>query len=296
MDSGVKIFCFAASYFIALVLEMPGPWTAARWRRTASLIAASAGLIAHTAYLGQRAGAMPSAPLASHHDWFLLAAWLLAAINVGALFYYPQKTLGVFLVPAVLALVGMSHFSSKQPIGSFAAPRVWGLTHGLFLLMGTIAVLLGFLAGLMYLLQSHRIKQKRPVGKGLLLPSLEWLERVNSRSLGVAALCVGGGFLTGVLSYFAQKQGLSDLPWTDPVVLSLGAMLVWLIVAELFRLVYPSARQGRKVAYLTIAAFLFLLLVLTSLSMQDSLHRTGGEPPKQAEQALEVLSERGGTA
>lgn len=274
MDSSVKIFCFGASYFVALVLELPGPWTAARWRRAASMLAASLGIIAQTWYLGNRAAAVPSAPLASHHDWLLLAAWLLAAINVGALFYYPQKTLGIFLLPAVLALIGMACYAAKEPLASFEAPRVWGLTHGMFLLLGTIAVLLGFLSGLMYLLQSRRIKQKRPVGKGLLLPSLEWLERLNSRALGIAALCVGGGFLTGVITQLSRENAL---PWTDPVVLSLGAMLVWLVVAEVFRMIYPAARQGRKVAYLTIAAFVFLLLVLSTMTWQDSLHGTGGE-------------------
>jgi len=62
------------------------------------------------------------------------------------------------------------------------------------------------------------------------------------------------------------------VPWTDPVVLSLGGMLAWLIVAEVFRLVYPSARRGRKVAYLTIAAFVFLLLVLATMTLGDTLH------------------------
>ena len=34
-------------------------------------------------------------------------------------------------------------------------------------------------------------------------------------------------------------------------VLSLSGMLSWLIAAEAFRLAYPAARRGRKVAYLT---------------------------------------------
>ena len=45
--------------------------------------------------------------------------------------------------------------------------------------------------------------------------------------------------------------------WTDPVVQSSAAMLLWLVAAEVFRLVYPAARRGRKVAYLTLASFVF---------------------------------------
>jgi hypothetical protein len=65
--------------------------------------------------------------------------------------------------------------------------------------------------------------------------------------------------------------------WTDPVVLSLAAMLVWLIAAEVFRLVYPAARRGRKVAYLTLASFVFLLIALISFTLLDTVHRTPGQ-------------------
>ncbi len=77
------------------------------------------------------------------------------------------------------------------------------------------------------------------------------------------------------------------MPWTDPVVLSLSAMLLWLTFAEVFRLCYPAARQGRKVAYLTIAAFGFLLLVLASVTWKDSLHMT---VEKTVQQAVSFLS------
>ena len=114
----------------------------------------------------------------------------------------------------------------------------------------------------------------------LRLPSLEWLERVNSRSLGAAALFVGGGFFTGVLSRLAHTGDQNFVPWTDPVVLSLGGMLAWLIVAEVFRLVYPAARRGRKVAYLTVASFVFLLLVLALMTLQDTLHTSSDLAPR----------------
>jgi ABC-type uncharacterized transport system permease subunit len=150
-------------------------------------------------------------------------------------------------------------------------------------MLGTIAVLVGFFAGLMYLIQSYRLKQKRPVSAGFRLPSLEWLERTNSRSLGAATVFVLGGFLTGVLTQLAQDDS-HRLSWTNPVVLSLTLMTAWLLVAEVFRMIYPAARQGRKVAFLTLAAFGFLLLVFASVMWGDSFHqekatRAGTSPP-----------------
>ncbi|MCG8449584.1 MAG: cytochrome c biogenesis protein CcsA [Pirellulales bacterium] len=274
MGSGVNMLCFTASYVIALALEFSGLWGRMWWRRLALLGIASAGLVAHTWFLGQRVALAPRAPLASHQDWYLLAAWVLAIVYLATKFYHPKSSMGLFLLPAVLAVVAGAQFASTTPLATFQAPRLWGRIHGVFLMLGTVAVLLGFLAGLMYLIQSYRLKHKTATSQGLKLPSLEWLERTNSRALMAATLLVGGGFFTGVISRLAHTGEENFIPWTDPVVWSLAAMLVWLVVAEMFRLVYPAARQGRKVAYLTMASFVFLLFVLTVILLGDSLHGT----------------------
>ena len=46
------------------------------------------------------------------------------------------------------------------------------------------------------------------------------------------------------------------------MVWSSGLLLLWLAAAMVFNVVYRPARQGRKVAYLTLASAGFLLLVL----------------------------------
>ena len=272
MNSGVNMLCFTASYAVALALELWRLRAEFRWRRLALLLASTAGLVAHTWFLGKRVAEFPQAPLASHQDWYLLAAWVLAITYFGAKFYQPKSSMGLFLLPAVLALVGGAQFAETTSLASFEAPRIWGRIHGIFLMLGTVAVLLGFLAGTMYLIQNYRLKRKITSRQHFRLPSLEWLERVNSRALAAATFFVAGGFFTGVLSRLASSEERNFIPWTDPVVVSLMAMLIWLLVAEAFRLIYPAARQGRKVAYLTFAAFVFLIFVLGSIKLQDSLH------------------------
>jgi len=278
MGSGVNMLCFAASYSIALALEVSGLWTRARIRRAALLVAALAGVVAHTWYLGKRAVEAPAAPLASYQDWYVLAAWALAVIYLGAKFYYAKSSMGLFLLPVVLGLIGASRYAATVPLATFQSPRAWGRIHGVLLMLGTVAVLLGFVAGLMYLIQSYRLKHKLSTHSALRLPSLEWLERANSRALRAAAMLVGGGFFAGVLSRLAHQGEQNFIPWTDPVVVSLMAMLLWLVVAEVFRLLYPAARRGRKVAYLTLAAFLFLLLVLVTVTFSDTLHTPDWSP------------------
>ncbi|MCA9235185.1 MAG: cytochrome c biogenesis protein CcsA [Planctomycetales bacterium] len=282
MESGVNIICFAASYAVALAIEVVGGWRQIAWRRWGLLLATTAGLVAHTWYLGRRVAATPAAPLASPHDWFLVAAWLLAVIALAAMIHYPGRSLGLFLLPATLALIGGSLAADDEPLATFAATRFWGILHSYCLLLGFLAVLLGFLAGMMYLLQSRRLKSKTlPATDGFRLPSLEWLERANSRALGAAAALVGLGFVTGVVLRWSRTDAVRGIPWTDPVALSLAAMLLWLLVAEGFRLLYPAAR-GRKVAYLTTTAFAFLLLTLALFTLYgERLHGVAApsQPP-----------------
>lgn len=271
MTLSVDMICFAASYAVAVVLSAVGNWKRLRIRRIGPLVAAAAGLVAHTWYLGQRIAAESAAPLSSPHDWYLAAAWTLAAAYLAASVYYPRPLMGIFLLVAVLGLVGASAAADTAPLASFQSPRFWGMTHGVLLMLGTVAVLWGFLSGVMYLVQSHRLKRKMPRDDRFGLPSLEWLERANSESLGAALVFVTLGFLTGVVSRLGQAGGA--VPWTDPVVVSLSVMVLWLVAAEAFRVIYPAARRGRKVAYLTVAAFVFLLITLSSFTRRDTLHQ-----------------------
>jgi ABC-type uncharacterized transport system permease subunit len=278
MPAGLSVFCFAASYSVALVLELVGLWMRFGWHRLVMLLFATAGLIAHTWYLGRRAAALPDTPLATPFDWCLLAAWSLAIIYLAAVFSSPKTAIGLFVLPLSLGLIGVAQLASRAPFDVQQTSRFWSFLHGTVIMLGTITVCVGFLAGLMYLIQSHRLKRKRPPLIGFQLPSLEWLERINSRSLGVSAVFMAVGFFSGVLLGRMKHRDVSDyIPWTDPVVLSLAAMLGWLVVAEVFRLVYPPARRGRKVAYLTLAAFLFLVFTLASIVMLDSVHGSAQE-------------------
>jgi ABC-type uncharacterized transport system permease subunit len=272
MLSGITTFCFGASYTVALALELVGLRFRFGWHRLVMLLFAIAGLVAHTIYLALRISAETS-PLASPSDWFLLAAWLVAAIYVVASLRFPRSAVGLFILPLALALIGASLVASNEPFAAGNAGRVWGLIHGWLLLLATITVSVGFLAGLMYLIQSWRLKHKLPPSPHFRLPSLEWLEHVNSSSLAISAILVAGGFLSGLALLRLEHRGEAAYNlWTDPVVLSLAAMFLWLVAAEVFRWLYPPARRGRKVAYLTLASFVFLVIALASVTLMDRLH------------------------
>jgi ABC-type uncharacterized transport system permease subunit len=147
--------------------------------------------------------------------------------------------------------------------------------------LGTVAVTVGFVTGLMYLLQAHRLKKKVRPGQGLRLPSLEWLQRVNGRTISISVFMLAGGFFTGlVLDRINHAQSRVTLPWSDPVVVSSTFLVLWMLVAWLFNSLYKPAQQGRKVAYLTVASFVFLVIALIAV-LADTQH--GGRKDGNAE-------------
>jgi hypothetical protein len=291
---GVILIClFFTSYLIALALEATRPFIRVPARLAIMLGIAAIGLAMHTAYLWIRAST-GSLPLASWHDFYFIAAWILTAAYLGLTAARPQTNVGLFILPVVLILIGIGWPFRES--GSFPRDRalqMWGMAHGIMLLLGTVAVSFGFIAGLMYLVQSYRLKKHLPPQTGLKLPSLEWLQSVNKQSLIYSSCFIALGLVAGIILNMIKFQGQGRaVPWTDGVVLSSAALLVWLLAATVFEWTYKPAQQGRKVAYLTVASFVFLALVMAILLAGGSQH---AQPRGNAEfrlQNAELLAVR----
>jgi hypothetical protein len=283
MLSGINIVCFAASYGVALGLEVTRLFFRLPVRLLVIVGFMLAGLFAQTVFLWMRAAhVLPAgSPLSSWYDWHLVAAWILAAAYLGLAVARPQTNVGIFLLPVILALIGLAHtFRDMAPFPRNRALQMWGRAHGIMLLLGTVTVSLGFVAGVMYLVQSWRLKHHVRPQSRLKLPSLEWLQTVNKQSLVYSACFIALGLVAGVILNLIESRGRTPaVPWTDSVVISSGILLVWLIAASAFEWLYKPAQQGRKVAYLTVASFLFLALVMAMLLVGRSEHAK----PREAE-------------
>lgn len=262
MIAGITITCFTASYLLALGAEIARFGFRARVRTWLNVAFALAGLLAHTLYLWKRANEalQLNVPLFSGwYDWCLLAAWILAAAYVSLMLRHAENAVGLFLLPLILALIilavsmgDQARFSRTEALG------LWRTVHGSALLTGTVAVTLAFGAGIMYLVQSYRLKKKLPTQQGIRLPSLEWLQRFNLRSLWISTGLLAVGLISGIALNSIKSTNV--IAWSDPVIISSGILFLWLLSASLFEAFYKPARQGRKVVYLTVASFIFLAL------------------------------------
>src|SRR5262245_54670340 len=207
MLSHVHVVCFFTSYAVALALEVSRLFFRMPVRLAVMVGFAAMGLLLQTAYLAHhaRTGVVP---LSSWHDWHLIASWILAATYLVLVTSRPQTNVGLFLLPVVLILtaVGWS-FPAGDSFPRDQALQRWGIAHGLMLLLGTVAVSLGFVAGLMYLVQSWRLKHHVSPRSGLKLPSLEWLQRVNKQSLVFSSCCIALGLIAGIILNTVKARG-----------------------------------------------------------------------------------------
>jgi ABC-type uncharacterized transport system permease subunit len=135
-------------------------------------------------------------------------------------------------------------------------------------LLGTAIVALGFVCGIVYLIQANRLKKKIHQSRHFRLPSLEWLQSSCETSLVASTALLAVGLISGIAINLINQVGeveqvtAGTIAWSDPVVWSSGILFGWLLIVSIFNAFYRPSRRGRKVAYLVVTSFVFLVLEL----------------------------------
>ncbi|MFK7767557.1 MAG: cytochrome c biogenesis protein CcsA [Mariniblastus sp.] len=266
----ISITCFAASYIVVFALEISRVFFDASIQKFVRVGFAAAGLVAHTVYLVMQGTLEINAAgiwLNSWFAWCLATAWVLAAAYLWISIRQSKSVFGLFLLPLVLILISLGiQFGSKNLFSDGRAKTIWNMVHGSSLLLGTAVVVLGFAFGIVYLIQANRLKRKLPQSKHFRLPSLEWLQKSSESSLVASTVLLAIGLISGIainlINRSSESGAGSAIAWSDPVIWSSAVLFLWLLTVSIFSFVYQPARQGRKVAYLVVTCFLFLVLEL----------------------------------
>ena len=102
-------------------------------------------------------------------------------------------------MPLILGLIGLAVVllgESRDSEGRWT--HIWGIAHGVLLLLAAVGVCVAFLASVMYLVQLQRLRAKTPPGQGMKLMSLERLEDMNRRAILWSFPLLTAGLLVGV--------------------------------------------------------------------------------------------------
>lgn len=273
--AGITVFCFLASYVVALGVEAAGMLKRVSGQRPVVLIAATAGLFAHTWYLFERSTTTQLPPLlSSTHDWLLVLAWIAILFYLVISLTERELSIGLFLLPMVLLLIAAAKYVSYDPNSALvtakqSAIRGWAMLHASLLVFGIAGVIIGFVLSLMYLFQHRRLKQKHAASRGVKLPSLERLSRWNWWSVMLSVPLLSLGMLTGVILGLSSDSEIESLSFGDPVVLISG--IAWIVMIVFFIwLIRAQRTAGKLVAWRTLWAFGFLLVTLIGLQVLTS--------------------------
>lgn len=265
----LTVLCFAGTYGLALLADLARFVVRSKARWYAALGLTCLGWAVHTVYLANLAWQSQRLPVTTVFESLLALAWILVAIDVYLLVRSTESSaVGLFILPVALGLVSMAGFSAPRTDWDRWGGQVtfWGWVHGLLLLLGAVFTCVALVAGLMYLAQARRLKKKQFGRFGFMLPSLEQSERLNRAAITLAFPLLTFGLLIGiVLDLAVRSGGHAPIGWTDPKVLSAGAM--WLVFAVLLHASYRPAMRGRSLMFLTVIAFAFMVFTWMGVSL-----------------------------
>jgi ABC-type uncharacterized transport system permease subunit len=267
MMDRLSVLCFAGTYGLALAGDLARFAVRGEVRRYAALGLTALGWLVHTAYLGNLVWTTREFPVTTVFESLLVLAWILVAIDLYLEVRSPRPVaVGVFLLPVVLGVLAVAAKAPREDWTGWGGGWMtfWGAVHGVLLLAGAVFTCVAFAAGLMYLVQADRLKQKRPPRMGVALPSLEQSERWNRGAITLAFPMLTFGLLIGLGLMLAARSTRGEiLGWSDPKVIA--TLALWFVFALLLHARFRPEWRGKRVMVLTVVAFAFLAFAMVGV-------------------------------
>ena len=207
----ITVFCFAASYAVAVALELARQLRPQPALRGLALGFAAAGLVAHTIFIS-----VNPLPLQTGFGSLMFLAWILAVFSLYGTIHHPRLAWGLFAWPVVLGLIVLAEVTEGPPprpsepaweLFALEGKQFWPIFHGALMLLAAVGVCVGFVASIMYLVQTHRLKTKQLPGRGPKLWSLERLEQMNRRAIILSFPLLTLGLLVAGWQMLTELRG-----------------------------------------------------------------------------------------
>lgn len=228
--------------------------------RSATLLLAGS-LAIHTgalAFYTVQHGELPLVGLAPSLSTFALVVglFLLAAQSLREL-----RPIGLVVVPLMSVMVAVALVVGIAPSGAAPAFRGWWMSlHVVLAFIGFAGLAVACAGGLLYLLQLRELEGKHFGRVFRFLPSLDGLEGVMERALGVGLTALTGAILLG-WAWTVRFRNSLDLG--DPKVL--WAVFAWVVMAVAFASRGGGPRRQRRSALVSVLGFGLVVLAYVVL-------------------------------
>jgi ABC-type transport system involved in cytochrome c biogenesis permease subunit len=226
--------------------------------------------LAHTFGIGMLTMEVRHVPFANPSMAISTFVWLLALSYLYLELTADERAMGIFILPIIVALQAIHVIWPGVENADPVLDSHWFWVHVASLLFAYASFALAGVLGLTYMLQFTEIKKKHLGYFYTRLPSLQTLDAMNARAVGLGWLLLTVGVLVGLV-WAAQARAASP-DHVNLQAMSLGdpkvfiALLTWGVYS--FAVVARRALgwTGPRAAWLSTAGFLIVLLNFVPVS------------------------------
>jgi hypothetical protein len=293
------VICCVFGYVIAILFELFRFFSKSTTR---NLIVVACGVLlgftAHTIFLYYHHISTQN-HVNGAATYFFMTSWSLILVYLYLSCYHRGVPFGLLFLPIVLLLIigGIvtSYITPNEPTLNITPlnPPVLKMFHAITFFLATSSICIGFVAGLLYLVQDWRLRHKKTIGV-LRLPAIEWSESICRKALGAATFVIAATMFFG---WMLQPQ--SNLPNTvvlnDPLVIGTILMFISLVLFSGILPLKIFKTEGKRVAVLTLITFVFLIVTLFFGILSKNSHWKRIIPKENPQTALIFIKGTQGT-
>lgn len=226
--------------------------------------------LSHTFVIGMQTMEVRHVPFANPSRAVSTFVWLLALSYLYLEITTDERAMGVFIVPMLVGLQTIPAFSPGVERMDPVLDSPWFWVHVSSLLFAYASFGLAGVLGLTYVVQFKEIKKKHLGYFYTRLPSLQILDKMNSRAVTIGWLFLTIGVLVGVV-WTSQARALSPdnvnlqaMSLNDPKIFI--AVVTWGVYSFAVFARRKLGWTGRRAALLSAVGFAIVLLNLLPVS------------------------------
>jgi cytochrome c-type biogenesis protein CcsB len=243
-------YLLAAMGYIAYIFKPDRKWAA-----EASLWATFAGFLCHLAYFALRWSESGRIPITGFFEAANFLGMGIILVFLIMEFRFKIAALGSFMLPLVVILMmPVLVLSGDITVLNPVLKSGWLGVHTSLAVLGDAAFAFAFIISIMYLVQERQLKSKHLGAIFHRLPSLDIMDTLSYKALTLGWPLFTLGMITG--SIWANSAWGTYWSWDPKETWSLITWVIYLVLLHLRTIGW----RGRKMAYLSIIGFVFVMV------------------------------------
>jgi ABC-type uncharacterized transport system permease subunit len=227
------------------------------------------GAFFHTSSMIGRGLSFARCPVNNLYEATVFITWAMVVACLIAGFWKRLRYLGVFASPVLFGMGVFALMPALDEVQPELLVKGMRSMHAALTLLACGSFGLSAVAGAMFLTQDHNLKFNKLRAFATLLPPIQRLDLVASLMMRCGFGLLSWGIITGSLWLKETKQVYYK---SDPIIH--WTILIWIFYLVLLILHWKFGQRGRRFAWATIGAFVFILLTFWGFYLLSPVHHS----------------------